>query len=91
MIQTEVISYSMKVLSILVHRCLKDLWNSRRRLGTIEGFDHSVTNDTLGACGELPEGQEGPCLAFYIWQCGEYEVNPCIEYLNKTKKLSWKK
>ncbi|KAG6579413.1 Protein arginine N-methyltransferase 1.6, partial [Cucurbita argyrosperma subsp. sororia] len=52
---------------------LPDLWSSRRRLRTIEGFDHSVTNDTLGACGELPEGQEGPCLAFYIWQCGEYE------------------
>ncbi|KAL0542115.1 hypothetical protein IC582_022205 [Cucumis melo] len=52
---------------------LPDLWSSRRRLGTIEGFDHSVTNDTLGACGKLPEGQEGPFLAFYIWQCGEYE------------------
>ncbi|XP_022154833.1 protein arginine N-methyltransferase 1.6 isoform X2 [Momordica charantia] len=50
-----------------------DLWNSRRRLGTIEGFYHSVANSTLGACGELPEGEEGPCLAFYIWQCGEYE------------------
>ncbi|KGN50251.1 protein arginine N-methyltransferase 1.6 [Cucumis sativus] len=52
---------------------LPDLWSSRRRLGTIEGFDHSVTNDTLGACGKSPEGQEGPFLAFYIWQCGEHE------------------
>ena len=70
--------YSMEVLTILIQCRFKDLWSSRRRLGTIEGFDHSVTNDTLGACGELPEGQEGPCLAFYIWQCGEYEV--ILEY-----------
>lgn len=66
--------HSMEVLSMLVQCRFKDLWSSRRGLGTIEGFDHSVTNATLGACGDLPEGQESPLLAFYIWQCGEYEV-----------------
>lgn len=50
---------------------LPDLWSSRRRLSKIEGFDHSVVNTTLGACGELPAPEEGPCLPFYIWQCGE--------------------
>lgn len=50
---------------------LPDLWKSRRCLSEIEGFDHSVVNTTLGACGELPAPEEGPCLPFYIWQCGE--------------------
>ncbi|XP_062145655.1 protein arginine N-methyltransferase 1.6 [Alnus glutinosa] len=50
---------------------LPDLWSSRRCLSKIEGFDHSVVNTTLGACGELPAPEEGPCLPFYIWQCGE--------------------
>nr|POF07713.1 protein arginine n-methyltransferase 1.6 [Quercus suber] len=50
---------------------LPDLWKSRRCLSNIEGFDHSVVNTTLGACGELPAPEEGPCLPFYIWQCGE--------------------
>ncbi|XP_042947869.1 protein arginine N-methyltransferase 1.6 isoform X1 [Carya illinoinensis] len=50
---------------------LPDLWNSRRCLSKIEGFDHSLVNTTLGACGELPAPEEGPCLPFYIWQCGE--------------------
>ncbi|CAN1333529.1 Protein arginine N-methyltransferase 1.6 [Linum perenne] len=50
---------------------LPDLWNSRRSLAKIEGFDHSIANSTLGACGELPTGQEGPLLPFLVWQCGE--------------------
>nr|GLL44991.1 protein arginine N-methyltransferase 1.6 [Ipomoea trifida] len=55
---------------------LPDLWRSRRCLKDIEGFDHSVVNSTLGACGDLPAGEQSPCLPFFIWQCGE------------TKKLS---
>ncbi|KAK3041107.1 hypothetical protein RJ639_026904 [Escallonia herrerae] len=50
---------------------LPDLWRSRRCLEEIEGFDHSVVNATLGACGGLPESQESPYLAFSVWQCGE--------------------
>ncbi|KAE8055902.1 hypothetical protein FH972_012713 [Carpinus fangiana] len=50
---------------------LPDLWSSRRCLSKIEGFNHSVVNTTLGACGELPAPEEGPCLPFYIWQCGD--------------------
>ncbi|XWS61986.1 hypothetical protein CRYUN_Cryun07bG0172100 [Craigia yunnanensis] len=50
---------------------LPDLWRSRCCLGEVEGFDHSVVNTTLGACGELPAPKEGPCLPFSIWQCGE--------------------
>ncbi|CAN1185903.1 Protein arginine N-methyltransferase 1.6 [Linum perenne] len=50
---------------------LPDLWNSRRSLAKIEGFEHSIANSTLGACGELPIGQEGPLLPFLVWQCGE--------------------
>ncbi|CAL1401510.1 unnamed protein product [Linum trigynum] len=50
---------------------LPDLWNSRRSLTTIEGFEHSIANSTLGACGELPAAHEGPLLPFFIWQCGE--------------------
>ncbi|XP_057415264.1 protein arginine N-methyltransferase 1.6 isoform X2 [Lotus japonicus] len=53
---------------------LPDLWKSRCCLSKIEGFDHSVVNDTLGACGHLPEMEEGPCLPFFVWQCGEFEV-----------------
>lgn len=52
----------------------QDLWKSRCCLSKIEGFEHSVVNTTLGACGHLPESEEAPCLPFYIWQCGEYEV-----------------
>ncbi|VFQ87921.1 unnamed protein product [Cuscuta campestris] len=55
---------------------LPDLWRSRQCLKDIEGFDHSVVNSTLGACGDLPAGEGSPCLPFFIWQCGE------------TKKLS---
>ncbi|CAN1333530.1 Protein arginine N-methyltransferase 1.6 [Linum perenne] len=54
---------------------LPDLWNSRRSLAKIEGFDHSIANSTLGACGELPTGQEGPLLPFLVWQCGETKVS----------------
>ncbi|KAF5478490.1 hypothetical protein F2P56_005045 [Juglans regia] len=54
---------------------LPDLWNSRRCLSKIEGFDHSLVNTTLGACGELPAPDEGPCLPFYVWQCGESKVD----------------
>ncbi|KAL4331972.1 hypothetical protein GQ457_07G010630 [Hibiscus cannabinus] len=50
---------------------LPDLWSSRRCLGEVEGFDHTIVNTTLGACGELPSPKEGPCLPFSIWQCGE--------------------
>lgn len=53
---------------------VQDLWKSRCHLSKIEGLDHSVVNTTLGACGELPAPEEGPCLAFYIWQCGEIKV-----------------
>ncbi|OWM86439.1 hypothetical protein CDL15_Pgr021526 [Punica granatum] len=48
---------------------LPDLWNSRRSLDKIEGFDHSVVNTTLGACGDAAE--DSPCLPFFVWQCGE--------------------
>ncbi|KAK0588264.1 hypothetical protein LWI29_036867 [Acer saccharum] len=50
---------------------LPDLWNSRRSLSKIEGFDHAVVNTTLGACGDLSPPKEGPSLPFFIWQCGE--------------------
>lgn len=50
---------------------LPNLWRSRCYLQDVEGFDHSVVNDALGACGDLPQMQEGPCLPYYIWQCGE--------------------
>ncbi|KAF2299037.1 hypothetical protein P3X46_016532 [Hevea brasiliensis] len=50
---------------------LPDLWNSRCCLSKIEGFDHSIVNTTLGACGELPPPHDPPLLPFFIWQCGE--------------------
>lgn len=56
-------------------KLFKDLWRSRCCLKDIEGFDHSVVNSTLGACGELPPDQDGPCLTYSIWQCGENNVN----------------
>ncbi|XP_040380997.1 protein arginine N-methyltransferase 7 isoform X1 [Oryza brachyantha] len=49
---------------------LPDLWRSRCNLKDVEGFDHSVVNETLGACGDLPDDQQGPCLPYYVWQCG---------------------
>ncbi|KAH9777286.1 protein arginine N-methyltransferase 1.6 [Citrus sinensis] len=48
-----------------------DIWNSRRSLSKIEGFDHAVVNTSLGACGDLPAPKDGPCLPFFTWQCGE--------------------
>ncbi|KAJ1390116.1 S-adenosyl-L-methionine-dependent methyltransferase [Sesbania bispinosa] len=53
---------------------LPDLWKSRCCLSKIEGFDHSVVNTTLGACGHLLELEGGPCLPFSVWQCGEFDV-----------------
>jgi len=49
---------------------LPDLWRSRCSLKDVEGFDHSVVNDTFGACGDLSGEQQGPCLPYYVWQCG---------------------
>ncbi|URE19676.1 Protein arginine N-methyltransferase [Musa troglodytarum] len=63
---------------------LPDLWRSRCSLKKVEGFDHSVVNETLGACGNLPPLLEGPCLPYYIWQCGEVEelseILPLMEF-----------
>ncbi|GAB4834987.1 Protein arginine N-methyltransferase 7 [Ancistrocladus abbreviatus] len=53
---------------------LPDLWRSRCSLGEIGGFDHSVANPVLGACGDLPPPQEGRCLPFFVWQCGQTKV-----------------
>ncbi|KAG0484842.1 hypothetical protein HPP92_008921 [Vanilla planifolia] len=50
---------------------LPDLWRSRCYLNEIEGFDHSLANETLGACGNLPPSLKGTCLSYFIWQCGE--------------------
>ncbi|XP_021747007.1 protein arginine N-methyltransferase 7-like isoform X2 [Chenopodium quinoa] len=50
---------------------LPDLWKSRCSLTYIEGFNHSVANTILGACGNLPSPQEGPILPFFVWQSGE--------------------
>ncbi|KAF6140418.1 hypothetical protein GIB67_013187 [Kingdonia uniflora] len=52
---------------------LPDLWRSRCCINNIEGFDHSVVNETFGACGDIPASSEGPCLPYFIWQCGEIE------------------
>ncbi|XP_057525473.1 protein arginine N-methyltransferase 1.6 [Amaranthus tricolor] len=49
---------------------LPDLWKSRCSLADIEGFDHSVANNILGACGNLPSREESPMLPFFVWQCG---------------------
>lgn len=58
---------------------LPDLWKSRRALENIEGFDHTMVNSTLGACGGISSSSESPCLPFFIWQCGEIEKlsDPC--------------
>ncbi|KAM7274206.1 hypothetical protein ACFE04_028870 [Oxalis oulophora] len=50
---------------------LPNLWKSHCCLKKIEGFDHVIVNTVLGACGDLPPQREGPCLPFYVWQCGE--------------------
>ncbi|XP_024521901.1 protein arginine N-methyltransferase 1.6 isoform X1 [Selaginella moellendorffii] len=52
---------------------LPDLWQSRCCLEGVEGFDHSSVNSMLGACGNLPDGQDSPILPFSIWQCGRHE------------------
>ncbi|KAL7167246.1 hypothetical protein ACSBR2_037834 [Camellia fascicularis] len=63
---------------------LPDLWRSHRCLTQIEGFDHSVVNATLGACGDLPASQESPCFPFFVWQCGENkglsEISTVMEF-----------
>ncbi|PNT76727.1 hypothetical protein BRADI_1g52270v3 [Brachypodium distachyon] len=53
---------------------LPDLWRSRCSLKDIEGFDHSVVNEILGACGNLPGEQQSPCLPYYVWQCGYTKI-----------------
>jgi len=53
---------------------MQDIWRSRRYLQEIEGFDHSVVNATLGACGDSPDPQGIPWLPFFIWQSGENKV-----------------
>ncbi|KAF8662332.1 hypothetical protein HU200_056543 [Digitaria exilis] len=60
---------------------LPDLWRSRCSLKDVEGFDHSVVNDSFGACGDLPREQQGPCLPYYMWQCG------CTKKLSKVYSL----
>ncbi|KAG8376293.1 hypothetical protein BUALT_Bualt09G0048200 [Buddleja alternifolia] len=50
---------------------LPDFWRSRCCLTEIEGFDHSVVNTTLGACGGL---ENSPFLPFFVWQCGETKI-----------------
>ncbi|KAH9543332.1 hypothetical protein CY35_13G059400 [Sphagnum magellanicum] len=52
---------------------MPDLWHSRCCLGNVEGFDHSLVNRTLGACGLLPPPLEGPLLPYAVWQCGQYK------------------
>ncbi|PWA45607.1 protein arginine methyltransferase 7 [Artemisia annua] len=52
---------------------LPDLWRSRRALENIEGFDHTMVNSTLGACGGLSSSSESPCLPFFTWQCGDIQ------------------
>ncbi|KAL2537937.1 Arginine N-methyltransferase [Forsythia ovata] len=51
-----------------------DLWQSRCCLKEIEGLHHSAVNTTLATCGDLPMGEEGPCLSFFIWQYGKTKV-----------------
>ncbi|XP_025014847.1 protein arginine N-methyltransferase 1.6 isoform X2 [Ricinus communis] len=50
---------------------LPDLWNSRCSLSKIEGFDHSVVNTTIGACGDVSPPHEGPLVPVFLWQSGE--------------------
>ncbi|KAH9297064.1 hypothetical protein KI387_028746, partial [Taxus chinensis] len=52
---------------------LPDLWKSRCSLKDVEGFDHSVVNGIMGACGDLRDPHEGPLLPYAIWQCGHTE------------------
>jgi len=66
---------------------LQDLWKSRCCLNKIEGFDHSGVNTTLGACGHLPESEEGPCLPFFLWQSGEFDVINLLKNSSFCNKL----
>ncbi|KAK9148207.1 hypothetical protein Scep_006964 [Stephania cephalantha] len=52
---------------------LPDLWRSRCSLEMIEGLDHSVVNATLGACADTTTSEEGHCLPYWVWQCGEIQ------------------
>ena len=70
---------------------LQDLWRSRCSLKDVEGFDHLVVNDTLGACGDLPGEQQGPCLPYYVWQCGYSKVNSLPHFKHTTNIVSLKK
>lgn len=69
--------------------CLQDLWQSHQCLQHVEGFDHSVVNSTLGACGGLPPGQENPTLPFSVWQCGESKVVHIIFEEEECYKLDY--
>ncbi|KAG6427752.1 hypothetical protein SASPL_111999 [Salvia splendens] len=53
---------------------LPDVWKSCCCLKEIEGFDNSVANTTLGACGGLPVTEDSPFLPYFIWQYGETKV-----------------
>jgi protein arginine N-methyltransferase 7 len=66
---------------------LQDLWKSRSCLSKIEGFDHSGVNTTLGACGHLPELEEGPCLPLSHSQCGEFDVINLLKISHFRNKL----
>ncbi|KAL3696315.1 hypothetical protein R1sor_010391 [Riccia sorocarpa] len=58
---------------------LPDLWRSRKSLSNVEGFEHSSVNKVLGACGELPYAEDGPILAYSVWQCGQSkELTDCF-------------
>ncbi|KAK9103010.1 hypothetical protein Sjap_020264 [Stephania japonica] len=52
---------------------LPDLWRSRCSLEMIEGLDHSVVNTTLGAYADTTTSEEGHCLPYWVWQCGEIQ------------------
>ena len=79
------------VLFSLITVLLQDLWRSRCSLKDVEGFDHSVANDTFGACGDLPGEQQGPCLPYYVWQCGYSKVNSLPHFKHTTNIVSLKK
>ncbi|KAJ7521637.1 hypothetical protein O6H91_19G062300 [Diphasiastrum complanatum] len=53
---------------------LPDLWESRCSLKKVEGFDHSLANDKLGACGYMSPPLETRILPYAIWQSGEHEA-----------------
>ncbi|XP_057829432.2 protein arginine N-methyltransferase 1.6 isoform X3 [Cryptomeria japonica] len=52
---------------------LPDLWKSRCSVKDVEGFDHSVINEIMGACGDRQDSHDGPVLPYAIWQCGHNE------------------